>query len=95
MPQYRPPVLGGNRDDSQPLSTNYGMQSHPVVSNVQVHAAQEVNPLGAQTLGRKNAMWAFRNPVAGQGTFIPQGESTTPEIPHSDPGSGFALNKEY
>jgi hypothetical protein len=71
------------------------MSSHPAVSNVQVNRAPEVNPASAQTYGRKNSMWAFRNPVAGQGTFIPQGESASPEIPKSDPGSGFALNKEY
>jgi hypothetical protein len=94
MPMYRPPVLGGNRGDSLPNSTDYGIQAHPVVSNVQTHAAPEVNPLSAQTLGRKNSMWAFRNPVQGQGTFINQNDKPPTEIPHSDPGSAFALDRD-
>jgi hypothetical protein len=39
-------------------------------------------------------MWAFRNPVAGQGTFINQNEGQAFEPPHSDSGSAFALDRE-
>lgn len=90
-------VPGTKSEDSQlELSTDYNIDTpnnaHRVLSNVQSISRKKVNPGAAQTFGRASEMFAFEDPL-NRGTFLPP-DKVPSELPHSDPGSGFALAKQ-
>jgi hypothetical protein len=88
---------GSRAEDSQlDISTDYNIDSpnnaHRVLSNVQSIRRRNVNPAASQTFGRAAEMFAFNDPL-NRGTFLPP-DKVPSELPHSDPGSGFALAKQ-
>lgn len=89
-------LLGGQDDPSSSMSTDYGSavnDSGPSsLSNVMVKSGSNPWAHAAKTFGRKNQMWTFSDPL-NQGSFM-KDDAPVAEIPKSDPGSGFALNRE-
>lgn len=92
-----PSDLMGSGNSGLSLSTDYGIgndNNSLAQSNVRPVTSPRVYPGYKGNLGRKAALMGnWENPIGGQGTFFTQDDDTTPELPHSDPGSNFALNR--
>ena len=85
--------LGGN--GGAPFqSTDYGTGELRPLSNVQQRPASEALPYYKGNRSRQAALFGnFANPVEAQGTFMPSDDEPA-ELPRSDQGSGFALEKQ-
>lgn len=93
-------LFGSGSSSGFPLSTDYGTEQF----NSNLSASQNVRPISSPDVlpaykgnyGRKAALMGnWRNPVQGTGGTFFGDEASPPDIPQSDPGSGFALQKKY